>query len=278
MSFLECIKSVGIALVSGISSAVSIVSSFSKEAISVVGETIGRFALDAVKMLNILSIVLPPHLQILVMLTVEVISTVSSALAKMLGITKKEEKSEEVGYRMDEAVRHDDWQQREDFESFQAYYDYLKQQIPDDAIDQEKLERDKIAYTILGSSTLYHEIGGHVKIELPVEFFVGIGLAKMTAEETNAMIEVFKKEGIEGQGIVDFLEGRMLFSEEQRIRNDMETAFQKLYPKKSQQEVQDRLDDIQAANRGKIDKDFPDSENIKTMERLFRSEIDNQRE
>ena len=75
-------------------------------------------------------------------------------LAKKLGLIEEREKVEEVGYRVEEAQEHDDWKKQEDFKSFEEYYAYLKEQIPDDKIDRRKLEENRERYTILGMMEL----------------------------------------------------------------------------------------------------------------------------
>lgn len=228
---------------------------------------IASVATDALSMVTEpLGIILGPIVANLIM---KGIGGCLSKLAKMLHITKREEKPEEVGYRVDEASRHADWKKREDFKAFQKYYDYLRQQIPDEEIDTDKMNKNSGAYRIIGASTLYHEIGEEEGMDLPGEFMMDIGRGKMSAEEVKTILKTFKDLKVDGKAMSDYWEGNMTFREEKPITEAIRGALAALYPEKSKEEVHDRLDDIRSATRGTID----NGDALATLKRLYKEEI-----
>lgn len=253
--------------ISGVCSAVG---SFISGACSVFTKAVAGIAGIATGALSVVLGPLGPILgPIIANLIIKVIGAVLSKLAKLLHITKEEEKPEEVGYRVDEASRHEDWKKREEFASFQDYYDYLRQQIPDEEIDKDKLNKNSGAYRIIGSSTLYHEIGEEEGMDLPGEFMMDIGRGKLSAEEVKTVLKTFKDLKVDGKSIADYWEGNMTFREEKPITEALRSAFAALYPEKSKEEINDRLDDIRSATRGTID----NGDSLETLKRLYKDEI-----
>lgn len=255
----SCISGVCSAVGSFISGACSV---FTKAVAGIAGIATGALSM----VLGPLGPILGP---IIANLIIKVIGAVLSKLAKLLHITKEEEKPEEVGYRVDEAGRHEDWKKREEFASFQDYYDYLRQQIPDEEIDKDKLNKNSGAYRIIGSSTLYHEIGEEEGMDLPGEFMMDIGRGKLSAEEVKTVLKTFKDLKVDGKSIADYWEGNMTFREEKPITEALRSAFAALYPEKSKEEINDRLDDIRSATRGTID----NGDSLETLKRLYKDEI-----
>lgn len=253
--------------ISGVCSAVG---SFVSGACSVFTKAVAGIAGIATGALSVVLGPLGPILgPIITNLIIKVIGAVLSKLAKLLHITKEEENPEEVGYRVDEASRHEDWKKREEFASFRDYYDYLRQQIPDEEIDQDKLNKNSGAYRIIGSSTLYHEIGEEEGMDLPGEFMMDIGRGKLSAEEVKTILKTFKDLKVDGKDISDYWEGNMTFREEKPITEALRGAFAALYPEKSKEEINDRLDDIRSATRGTID----NGDSLETLKRLYKDEI-----
>lgn len=262
-------------------SAVKGVSHFIAGSISGLGKNIGKIAGFLVNTLAMVagSVIFGPVIgPIIANLFVKGICKVVSLLAKKLQVTQEEEAPEEVGYRMEEAEEHPEWKQREEFESFKEYYNYLKQQIPDETIDQKRMQDSLGVYRIIGASTLYEEIGVQEGIELPKELMLDIGRAKLTAEEFKCMLDVFKQLKIEGDSINDFMRGTMNFKEATGIYKALEAAFQDLYPDKSQQEVMERLDDIQSATRGDFSEALKQEDGCNTIKRLYEQEIKEEQE
>lgn len=253
--------------ISGVCSAIG---SFVSGACSVFSKAVSGIASIASGALSVVLGPLGPILgPIVANILINVIGKVISKLAQLLGITRKKENPEEVGYRMDEANRHDDWKRKEDFDSFQAYYDYLREQIPDEAIDPEKMKKNSGAYRIIGASTLYQSIGEEEGMDLPGEFMMDIGRGRISAEEAKTILKTFKDLKVDGKDISDYWEGYMTFQKETPINKALGVAFSELYPEKSKEEINERLDDIRSATRGAID----NGDSLAALKRLYKNEI-----
>lgn len=104
-----------------IGSCISKAVGFVSHAISSFGKAVGTIAKAAVHVVGTIasSTILGPVLGPIVSeLVIKAVSWVVSKVAKSLNITKKEEKPEEIGYRMEEAEKHSDWKTRDNFKTF----------------------------------------------------------------------------------------------------------------------------------------------------------------
>ncbi len=181
------------------------------------------------------------------MLMVEWIGKVVAAVAQMLGITKEKENVKELGARLSEAQRHPEWKQREDFESFQEYNDYLKEMIP--VLDEEKLRKNGLAYTAIGTGALIREINEETGMELTPETTMLVGRGKITAEELRMMLQVFKEEGMNGSDITNFFLKKMTLAAETGLRDKLIDRYIEMYPETSREELIQRLETIAAAQQ-----------------------------
>ena len=150
------VKSVGSALTSFASKAIGIVGSLATKAAGFMG-------MVATLPLGPLG---PIAGAILQQLVIHLASKAIEYLAKKLGIIEERDKVEEIGYRVEEAQEHDDWKRQEDFKSFEEYYAYLKEQIPDDKIDRKKLAANRTEYTILGMMELTNGLENRMEIKM----------------------------------------------------------------------------------------------------------------
>ena len=249
-SIASGISSVCSSICSGIGSAISkvgsVVSSFAKTAITALGKAVGFKAGGLLGMAaKIMAGPLGPIIcPVIVNLAIKVIAKVTIAIAKKLGIIGEKEKPEEVGYRIDEANKpeHQDWRQPEEFPSFKEYYAYLKQQIPDEKIDQHELETNKRKYTVLGTAAIVKGLEESYRINLPESFMMEIGRSRMNSAEVQAVIEVFKTLGYDRVIFSDYLRGSLQPSETRRIAQSLTEAMLKYCPQKSRLDVLRRLD------------------------------------
>ena len=230
---------VGRALSSFASRAVGIVAGIASKAASFVG-------LVATLPLGPLGPVVGAIIQQLV---IHAVTKTVEYLAKKLGIIGERDKVEEVGYRVEEAQEHDDWKRQEDFKSFEEYYAYLKEQIPDDKIDRAKLAANRERYLILGAMELTSGLERQLEIKLPEEFLFEIGRSRMEPNEILAIVDAFKFLGSDTVYISDYFKGKLSRDETIKIEDALIVALRKHYPNKSDDDLFERLGVMRMASR-----------------------------
>lgn len=161
------------------------------------------------------------------------------ALKLVLGTDK--EKADEMGYRLEEADKHADWKKSSDFDSFKEYYEYLKQQIPDEEIDREKLKKDKYYYESVAIDKMADETGKKYGIKVEPEFFVEIGRSLMEEKEVEAIIAAYKSLGYDRVALSDYFKGKLSPAENQKIRDALFVTLKNAYPQKSDADLRSRL-------------------------------------
>ena len=161
-------------------------------------------------------------------------------LKLLLGTDK--EKADEMGYRLEEADKHADWKKSSDFDSFKEYYEYLKQQIPDEEIDREKLKKDKYYYESVAIDKMADETGKKYGIKVEPEFFIEIGRSAMEEKEVEAIIAAYKSLGYDNVAISDYLKGTLSQEEYKKVREALIASLKSAYPLKSEADLIGRLD------------------------------------
>ncbi len=170
------------------------------------------------------------------------VGKVVSALAKMLGITEKEEKPDELGYRIKEAQAHKDWKQREDFDTFEDWNKYLKEKIPE--VPSEEINKNWWEYQAIGMGCIYNEINANTEMELPPEFALLIMGNKISKDDAMLILETFQKEGLKGKDIIEYFQKEWTIAATEAMREKLLDAFIEFYPDTSREELGARLDAI----------------------------------
>ena len=235
----KALSSVGSALSSFAGSAVGIVGQLASKASAFVG-------LLSSLPLGPLGPVIGP---IVAQLVFKVVVKGVEYVAKKLGIIDEEESAEEVGYRVEEAEQHEDWAKQEDFSSFEEYYAYLKEQIPDADIDYAKLKENRDRYMALGMVELTKGVEEHMDIVLPKEFLFEIGRCRMEGAEIQAIVEAFKTLGYESVNLTSYLKGKMPREESRQLEDALLSNMKKYYPEKDEDVLYERLGTMRAASR-----------------------------
>lgn len=255
--------------VSGVGSALT---SFASKAIGIVGslatKAAGFIGMVATLPLGPLG---PIAGTIIQQVMIHLVSKAIEYLAKKLGIIKERDKVEEVGYRVEEAQKHDDWKRQEDFKSFEEYYAYLKEQIPDDKIDRKKLAANRTEYTILGMMELTNGLENRMEIKMPEEFLFEIGRSRMEPNEILAIVDAFKFLGSDTVFISDYLKGKLTREENIKIEDALLVSLRKYYPDKDDDYFYERLGVMRMASRddmklAEVYEDKLTDENLKRIE------------
>lgn len=151
------------------------------------------------------------------------------------------EKTDEIGYRIEEAENHDDWKKSDEFESFKEYYEYLKQQIPDEEIDQAKLSERKYFYEAIAINSLAEEVEKKYDITIESDFLMEIGRSAMDPKEAEAIIAAYKSLGYNNVAFSDYLNGKLSPSEIERVKDALLTSLKGVYPEKDNADFLSRL-------------------------------------
>ena len=257
----SAIKSVGSALTNFASKAIGIVGSLATKAAGFIG-------MVATLPLGPLG---PIAGAILQQIMIHLVSKAIEYLAKKLGIIEERDKVEEVGYRVEEAQEHDDWKRQEDFKSFEEYYAYLKEQIPDDKIDRKKLAANRTEYTVLGMMELTNGLENRMEIKMPEEFLFEIGRSRMESNEILAIVDAFKFLGSDTVFISDYLKGKLTREENIKIENALLVSLRKYYPDKDDDYFYERLGVMRMVSRddmklAEVYEDKLTDENLKRIE------------
>lgn len=170
-------------------------------------------------------------------------------LAKKLGLIDEEEQPEELGYRIEEADQHPDWQQQEHFSSLAEYYAYLAKQVPKENFDSAKLQDNREYYAVLGMAAETHALEENLKISIPETFLFEIGKSRMTPQEIRSFIEVFSLLGYGTVAVSDYLQGKLEPGEAKRITEAIIQSLRAYCPEKSENELYVRLGEMREAAR-----------------------------
>ena len=238
-------------IVSGITSIARGVASFAKSAVSVIGSAIGSKAAAFMGLVSSIASgplgpILGPLIEQLIVIAVE---KVIEILAKEMGIIGEEDKTEELGYRIEEAENHPEWKQRESFASTEEYYAYLGEQVPAESINYKLMRDKKPYYAMLGMMAEVKALEEKLRVELPAEFLLEAGKSRMTPEEIRAFADAFRYLGYDSVQAQDYFRGVMAPGEAKRITEAIISALRSYFPEKSEDELYARLGDMQAAAR-----------------------------
>lgn len=245
---LRCVGSALGAIGSTLGRALSGLSSFASGALSLAGRVLGGKAIAflgaAVGVLSgPLGGILGP------MVYQSMISKVIQGLhdvAKKEEIVEEEERVEDIGYRLAEADRHPDWRQQEEFSSWKEYYAYVKQQIPDAAIERGKIEDNALGYQLLGMTAERQAIEQKAGMTMPEEFLNEVGRSKMEPGEILAFTDVMKL--FHWAPVQSYLEEKLPPREMDRIEEALLDAMERRCDGCTRPELETRLLTIREAH------------------------------
>ena len=249
---------------SAVTSTISSLGSFASKAISsffsgVAGKAFGFLKAVSGIMTGPLGPILGP---IIVDLLVKLVVKVISKIAEENEVVEKGEKPEEIGYRLEEAEKHEDWKRRDEFKSFKEYYAYLKEQIPIEEIDHTKLRENLGTYSILGMQAEVRALEEKFGVRIPQAALIEIGRSAMEPKEVQAFVQAFNTLGYKSLDISDYLKGTLPAGELGRITDAILDALKLYFPEKTERDLLVRLNEMQKA-----------SDNDKTLVTLYRDEI-----
>lgn len=174
---------------------------------------------------------------------IDVLIAIVSAIAEALGLKDKDETSEELGMKAETADK-----KPEDFDSIEAYIEYLRNDVQ---IDKEKLENlskeDKVKYAAIGTAITIKGIEEKYGIEAPGDFWKTAADLKLSGEETKQYIETFKQNGITNmKDMSDYIKGVAPESgtKPSVVSDSIMAALKQNYPELSEEELVDKFNSL----------------------------------
>lgn len=178
-----------------------------------------------------------------ILVAIHMVSTIVSYIAEALGLKGQEEKPEELALKAEEADR-----KPEDFDSIQAYIEYLRNEV---AIDKQKVEElteeEKAKYAVIGTGLYIKGIEEKYKIEAPGEFWRTVADLKMTGNEVKEYIETFKENGITNmKDMSDYIKGEAPESgtRPSDVSSSIMDVLRKTYPELSENELAEKFNSL----------------------------------
>jgi len=184
----------------------------------------------------------------------EVLKTVVrviSAVADVLAEKPQDESPEEIGYKAKIAAE-DEGKVPEDFDSVNAYIDYLRNDIK---IDEERLaemdEKERYTYASIGAGLYVKQVEEKYGMDLPPEFWrstVSLEQEGKISKEMPADLINFMKEHDVKNGAVfsDFLSGKLEVGskEQQNMYDALKDTYRKEYPEASESELNYKINTL----------------------------------
>jgi len=171
----------------------------------------------------------------------KLIVTVIDTIGKMLGIIKPEEDVEELG---DKAMRAD--KKPEDFDSFNDYIEYLRNEISSSKEELEKLPlEERLARRAIGSAILSKAISERKSLEIPMEFWKEAVERGLSAKEIDYFLTKFKNDGIRPVDFVKYLKRELDLKEEEKIEDSLIRAYKELEPSADIKEIEEKVINLQ---------------------------------
>lgn len=178
----------------------------------------------------------------------DVISIVIGAIAEIFSLKDKEETTEEIGMKAEEAAK--EGVKPENFDSYEEYINHLRENVE---IDKSKLENlskeDKMKYTAVGSSILVKGIEEKEEFEIPGEFVAEIGRQNLSVAETRQYIKTFKNEDLQLKDFASFLSGTIDKKVYATVGNAIESAIKNLNPDMTENEINDKITNMKDTSR-----------------------------
>ncbi|MDY4573990.1 MAG: hypothetical protein SPD90_02920 [Intestinibacter sp.] len=209
----------------------SAVGSFISGVVSTVGSFIASSATRLVTRL--------PEVVLVARVVIDVIATVISKVAEVLGIAPKDENPEELGAKsMQEGTR-----PRSDFESTQEYLDYLRKDVK---LDEEKYAKmcpeQKIACSVLGTTMVAKSIEEKTGVELPPEFLETIYKSKLRHDQVERCINSFADNGISSMGeMTKYITNDLSEDEASKVGGVIKDSLKELSPSMTDAEIQQEI-------------------------------------
>ena len=172
---------------------------------------------------------------------IEIIALIIEAVGAILGVLKPEEKVEDLG---DRAVRSD--KTPEDFDTTQEYMDYLREEVPFDKDEFDKLSKEeKLARSAIGSSIAMKAINDKKGFEVTPQTWLTLaklhqsgGLKDAKAEEFDTILNNFKDNQ---KDLENYVKGELEPIKEIEVGDKLVEMYQDLEPNLSKDDINEKV-------------------------------------
>lgn len=219
MSFLDSLGSFASNLLSSASEFIS--SSFEK---------VGSIVADTTKVyLNLPETVL------------EVVGKLVHAVAVLLGIVKPEDTPEEMGAKAEQAEK-----MREDFESDEEYFAYLRDEVELPEGFMENIEpHERLGYRALGSSLIAKRISDQMGTKVDDAVWVVSAVKEFKANEVVSIIEKFKDEKLPDGTFGKYIDRTLDPKDNLKTFDTLFEAFKAINKNMTDNEISDKVSNLQ---------------------------------
>ncbi len=201
------------------------------EAFKSVGSTLGTA-------LHGLALLFPPLSPV-----ISVVAVIVSGIANLLGLINKEETTEELGYKAQQALETRELKP----ENFDSYKEYLAE-VRKEPIDNEKLKslnlEESNTCKLLGTRILGNCIGEEVGIEVTDEFLRDCGKMSLSPTLALGIIENFKKNGSTSmKDMTDYMAEKIDADKVDGCSKALEDAIKAENPDATKKDIADQIRD-----------------------------------
>ena len=168
-------------------------------------------------------------------------------IANILGVTKEEDKIDELGAK---ALESDE--KLENFDSTQEYIDHLRNNVK---LDKEKFnnmdETQKLACNAVGASIVSKGISEKMELkeDIPVDFWVEAGLQKLSPVETKSFLDKFTSNDLDLK-FGEYLKGNLSITENKQYSSTIAETLKGLNPEMSNDDIDDKVFEMKQISRG----------------------------
>ncbi|MCM1506023.1 MAG: hypothetical protein NC177_02655 [Ruminococcus flavefaciens] len=172
--------------------------------------------------------------------TIEVVGGLISAVVKSLCGMEGDIEPADIGMRAESALKGPD-----DFEDYEAYLNYLNNDVQQDPQKLELLtDEEKAAYSLAGNSIMHKVITDKTGMEISPEFYVDAQKVNMDGKEVYATIESANEHGMDDVQLGAYLSGGLDEDEQYEMREVITEGISLAHPEMSESEVDDKLFDM----------------------------------
>ena len=167
----------------------------------------------------------------------KIVKDILETIAKALGIIKPEEDLVEIG---DKAMKAD--KKPEDFDSINAYIEYLRNEIHSSREELEKLSpEEKLARISLGAALTSKAIEEKKSLEIPVEFWKEAVRLGLSADEIDEYLNKFKEAGVKPEEFLKYLKRELNIKDEERVESALVSAYKELEPDLDIKKIEEKI-------------------------------------
>lgn len=162
-------------------------------------------------------------------------------IAQILGIVDEDTTPEELGAKAEKAEK-----TRDDFESNEAYLNYLQDEVELEPGELDNVSEDQLnAYKAVGASLMTEVISEKVQVNIDDSMWIVSSLKKLSPELVVSMIKKFDEYGQSTKVFEKFVDKDLKGKENGDAFDAIFDAFKATYPNKPESELEKQVDDLQ---------------------------------